>query len=100
MAAPVSIPARWSRPKAANPSPSALRSTSSTSGPGLPVAIATFARGQSRHHAEIAAGSVEASLKPPEVSGALHSWHLGLVHAGLSGRHGNTGQPRPAYTRA
>jgi hypothetical protein len=77
---PVSSAARLRRLKAPNPFPSGFTSTSSTSGPGAPVAIATLAFGHFRHQARITSGLVVASLNPCSVRGALRS-----------GRHGNTG---------
>jgi hypothetical protein len=48
---------------AANPDPPSRVSMSRTSGPGAPVAMATFLPGRARRHARITAGSVVASLK-------------------------------------
>jgi len=81
--APSVSPARISLLNAANPLPaSPCWSTSSTSGPGTPVAIARFASGWRRHHRLIWSGSVVASRKPWLVAGALPP-----------GWQGNTGQP-------
>jgi hypothetical protein len=65
-------PARLSRLKAANPFPAwPCWSTSSTSGPGWPVAMARLASGWRRHHQVILSGSVVASRKPCRVAGSL-----------------------------
>src|SRR5439155_18667647 len=85
--------ARWLRsPRCARTDRTAAGrwwSTSSTSGPGWPVAMARLASGWRRHHQVILSGSQVASRNPCRVAGCL-----------LPGWQGNTGQPRAAYRSA
>jgi hypothetical protein len=64
-------------------------STSSTSGPRRPVALATLALGERVHHLLIWSGSVVASRWPCRVAGALPP-----------GWQGKTGHLRRAYSSA
>ena len=82
---PSTSPARFALLNAGNPDPSSRTSTSRTSGPGAPVAIATLRFGSRRHQSRIWRSSVDASWNPLRVAGSL-----------LPGRHGNTGQPARA----
>ena len=79
-------PSRLSRLSAAKPLPrSPWWSTSITSGPGAPVAIATFRSGFRDHQAAMRSGSVVASLNPCATAGTFSP-----------GMQGNTGQPARA----
>jgi hypothetical protein len=82
-------PARRSRFSAAHPDWAPRTSTSRTSIPRPPVAMATLACGQRAHQARTTSASVDASRTPWAVSGAFSA-----------GRTGRTGTPRDAHPRA
>ena len=86
LAAPSSRPALDSLANAAYPFPAGpWSSTSRTSGPGAPVAMARFQSGWRPNQAVICSGSVVASRWPWAVAGIFcPAWQ------------GNTGQPRAA----
>src|SRR5580704_11907590 len=86
--APAIIPDVLSRWYAAHPLPAAWTSTSRTSGPGVPVAIATLC-GVCCHQVRMVAELVVASLQPCLVAGIL-----------ASGLQGKTGHPAAAYASA